>query len=236
MIRLGVAGEASGDVRRVSGLVDRLIMEGADWITPEVIAEYRTWCGPDGAAWLDIHRAWKLAQGARLKIYGQFNGGPGATDAQMHCAILMLFAWEGGGQARRPEAVIVARDQDSEDRRTGFEQARDERRWPFKVVAALPQPEMEAWLIAAWRPSGGEDVRRLEEVRRRLGFDPVAAPERLTSTGNGPKDAKQIAEELGVTEAGLQDAPLERLSGADGCGLAPFVASVRAEIVPLFSA
>lgn len=234
MIRLGVAGEAAGDVRRANGLVDRLIMEGADWITPELIAEYRAWCGVDGAAWLDVHRARDLARAAGLRAYGHFNGEPGATDALLHRAILMLFAWEGGRPGSRPDAVIVVRDQDGEDRRTGFAQARDERPWPFRIVAALPQPEMEAWLIAAWRPSDEADVQKLEEPERKLGFDPVTTPERLTSTGSGPKDAKQIAAALDATDAGWDAAPLPRLRDATGCGLQAFMEAVESEIVPLF--
>lgn len=237
MMRLGVAGESESDVAKVTALADRLVEEGVDWIDPEVIDAFRRWCGLGDSAWVDLHKVQRLARRKGLRLYGHFDGEPGALDASMHRALLVLFALE----STPPSVVVVARDIDGQDeRRAGFEQALGERTWPFEVVGALAAPEIEAWLIAAWTPETAADHAALKEVRAQLGFDPTSSPERLTSgKRTDKKETKRILDLLCATgrsaEERWEDTPLDErlLSAGRRCGLADFVDGIRDKLLPL---
>lgn len=238
MTPIGVAAESAGDTWIVQALVDRMLVEGIDWVEPEVLPFYRDWCGVMGAPWLDLHGAYRLARELGLRIYGHFDGAPGADDAHMHRAALLLFAEED----EPPKAVVIARDLDGEpDRARGFHQAVEAGIWPFVIAGALAQPEIEAWQIAAWDAEDEPERRRLAGLRGELGFDPCAQPERLTSKSQtDPGDAKRILEVLTTTgrdaRARWADAPVARLESAGArCGLADFVRDVRDRVVPVVS-
>jgi hypothetical protein len=238
VVVVGIAAESAGDVRRIRGLVDRLLCEIA-WIEPEVLDAYRRWVGLGTGQWLDLHEAWRLARDRRLPIYGHFSGLPGEVDAGMHRAVFLLFAEE----SPPPNAVIVSRDTDDVlERLGGWEQAKAGGEWPFVVIGALAQPEFEAWLIASWQPEGPDEVVRHAELSRLLGFDPVRNPERLSAgRRRDPRDAKRVLNRL--VEGGRSaddrwaDGPLEQLvRNGHTCGLAAFMASVREELAPLLEA
>jgi hypothetical protein len=79
----------------------------------------------------------------------------------------------------------------------GLEQAKDERLWPFRVVGALAQPEIEAWLLSAFSASTPEQRACLETMRHELGFDPVSGSHRLSSTSKDERrDTKRIVQRL----------------------------------------
>ncbi|WP_159397683.1 hypothetical protein [Sorangium cellulosum] len=227
--------------------MDRLLIEGIAWVKdtfeacqgsmPDPLSSCRSWRGVDGSGWLDIHKASDLARERGLRIYGSFGGVPGEDSARTYRAVLMLFAEED----EPPKAVVIAQDLDHTERARGFEQAATEkgRMWPFVVVGALAQPEIEAWLIAVWVPEDDSERQRLAALRSTLGFDPCAEPERLSSTNKeSPKDAKEVLEKLTKTgrtaTARWADAPIERLeSSSEACRLAGFVRDVRKHLVPV---
>ncbi|XXX74102.1 hypothetical protein WMF30_41290 [Sorangium sp. So ce134] len=246
-VAVGIAAESAGDARLVQSLVDRMLVDGIAWVKEtfeacrgsmaDPLSPCRSWRGVEGSGWLDVHRASDLARERGLRIYGSFGGVPGEESARMHRAVLVLFAEEDDP----PRAVVIAQDLDDRpERAKGFEQAVAAGSWPFEVVTgALPEPEIEAWLIAAWIPEDEPERRRLAALRGELGFDPCTKPERLTSKNEADrKDAKRV---LGVlTSAGRgadarwADVPVERLEthGA-ACGLARFVREVRERFVPV---
>lgn len=237
-MRLGVAGESEQDVLLITGLADRLLTQTVPWIEPEEIDAYRQWVGTANEAWLYVGRAFERARAERLPIYGYFRGEPGALDAQMHRAVLHLFANKGP----RPAAVVIARDVDGKaERIIGFEQARSDRDWPFAIVGALAQPEVEAWLISAWIPRTPDEQDVLDQARRDLGFDPTSASHLLTSKrATDKKDAKRILDLLSdqdrsAAEECWRTADIERLrqNGREN-GLTRFLTETEEQIVSAF--
>ncbi|WP_433928431.1 hypothetical protein AB3662_34245 [Sorangium cellulosum] len=246
-VALGVAAESVGDVRIVQTLVDRVLIDEIDWVAEtfegcrvsmeDGLSPCRSWRGVEGSGWLDLHRASDLARERGLRIYGSFAGEPGEADARMRRAALLLFAEED----EPPAAVVIARDLDGRaERAEGFAQAVAAGSWPFDVViGALPVPEIEAWLIAAWMPEDDPERKRHAALRGELHFDPCTKPEQLTSKSEADrKDAKRVLEALTTTGRGAlerwADVPLERLEAHGGaCGLARFVREVRERLVPI---
>ena len=241
MTDLGIAAESLPDARLIEGLADRLLVEGIDWIEETAIADYRTWRGIATDPYLDIHGAWERArQRFGQSLYGSFQGEPKALEAQMYRAILFLFADE----ETPPSVVVISRDVDGEDeRKTGFRQAIAEKReYPFRcIIGALADPEIEAWIIAAWSPEDDGKKKTLATVRKALGFDPTLKPEKLTSRKrNDKKDAKRVLDKL--CERGRRgqdrwrDAEIQRLRDrGQECGLAQFIYDVRNQLVPVLA-
>jgi hypothetical protein len=232
-IRLGIAAESAADALSIADLADRVVVDAVDWLDAESWQAMRAWCsdgdgGEPGRSvaadppipYVDLHRAHRRARARGLRVYGKFSGEPKAPDAGMFRALLMLFAVSDAV----PEAVVIGRDLDGDDgRRRAFEQAarEDGRRWPFVVIPALAQPELEAWVIACWRVETTEDQSRLDGVRKRLGFNPVRQAHRLRSgRSEHPKDAKRVAREL-MGDAGALRAVWARVGSEQARGAPP---------------
>ncbi len=67
----------------------------------------------------------------------------------------------------------------------------------FEILVAAPHPESEAWVIAGAAPLSSEGNARRVAERRRLGFDPVTSPERLSSNrATDKRDAKHVCAEI----------------------------------------
>jgi hypothetical protein len=239
--RWGIAAESATDVELIRSLVDRVLVEQVDWLEPELLPHNRGWVGPDphpAPDWLDVHSAWEVARDRKLPLYGHFMDGPGALEAKMFRAILLLFA----DLDEPPDVVVVGRDVDSKgERQRGLEQAVAERDWRFAVVGALAQPEIEAWLIAAWEPADDAERAVLAELRQALGFDPVQKPERLSSgASHHPRDAKRTLSKLCARRPSESDhwlnTDVEALCQCgDSCGLSATIVELRAAAKRVFS-
>lgn len=72
MTRLGIVAEGAVDVRRITGLVDRVLVRDVDWVEDQTIEAYRTWVGVGGEAWLDLHGARDLARARGLRLSAPF--------------------------------------------------------------------------------------------------------------------------------------------------------------------
>ncbi len=136
-----------------------------------------------------------------------------------------------------PDVVFLCRDTDDEpSRRAGALQAltTEGRTWPFDVVLAIANPEMEAWRVAAWRPANLQDRNTHRALVDDLGFDPVTTPTRLTSKPHLPAEAKTVASRLQV-ESTWMDTPAAHLVGlrTEGLGLAEFVQDIERKVAPL---
>jgi hypothetical protein len=93
-----------------------------------------------------------------------------------------------------PDVVVLAQDEDHDEKRRADLDAAASRSWPFGVVRMMPAPETEAWQIAL---SDKDD----EHLAREMNFSPRREPHRLTSTvRHDPRDAKRVAERLGLEE------------------------------------
>jgi hypothetical protein len=234
-VRLGIAAESRGDAALVTALGDRLLQHRVEWARDQELEHIRSWVGTEGQPWFDVHGAFARARERRLPIYGSFGGEPGALDAQMHRAILLLFAEED----EVPAAVVVARDTDGEeDRRRGFEQAKTERNWPFQVIGALADPEIEAWSLAVWQPETEVEHTALATERQTLGFDPTQSPERLSAGRSHHKsNAKRVLGALTASGRPLRDRWAEValdqvLAHPSSCGLSAFAQEFTAWVGP----
>jgi hypothetical protein len=101
------------------------------------------------------------------------------------------------------------------------------------VALGIAHPEHEAWVLVAFEPRDTQEKGRLEELRRRLGFDPTTQGDRLTSgRETSPKDAKKTLRELcpdaDRRRALMREAPLQRLRSCGGStGLSAFLDELR---------
>ena len=96
------------------------------------------------------------------------------------------------------DAYVFQNDTDGEDAsRRGIEEARDALTFSEACVLAIPHPELEAWLCAAFQPADDGEASRLIAERDRLNFDPVRDSHRLTAgKRSDPKDAKRVLKAL----------------------------------------
>lgn len=197
MITLALAAEDEAGEWVVHRVTDMHLL-AIDWIDREVLDSVRAWQAFQGRGWLPLRKVRDLARqriGNHFKLCGGFDGVPGAADALM---LRMLFTCLAMDEPR-PDIVVVARDIDTTDRRSGFQQAVADREWPFEIVGALAQPETEAWLVAAWNAESDPERERHARLRAECGFDPVAHSHRLTSTAKTRRDAKVVLAELTCT-------------------------------------
>ncbi|HEU4412870.1 MAG TPA: hypothetical protein VFS43_46950 [Polyangiaceae bacterium] len=240
---LGVACEDNGHFSAVTCLVDDVLVTSHTWLDG-IVDACRTWRGVnEGEAWYkyDPGDATDLrpitVAGQRIKIHGPIRGEPLKPEASMWRRVLFSFCHT----EPRPEVVILARDLDGYPKRAeGIKQVREGIRWPFRIVVAAAQPEIEAWRACGFTPADERERERLEALRRELSFDPTTQSHRLTSHPNdAPTDAKRVLTRLcdGAPErvdACLKDLAALRTRGRLN-GAADFLGEIDEHIVPLFS-
>lgn len=214
MIRLLVAAEDALGFRLATDLADRLCLE-VEWVDAAHLDDFREWVAFAGHPYLELKQVRTLAQQHGLRLRGKFDDASGADDALLMRKLFGVV----GETGLAIEVLVVARDVDGTDRRTGFEQARTERQQSFAILGALAQPESEAWLVCAWSPRDDREREEHTSLRRELGFDPIIRSHELTSTSDtSRKDTKKVLERLagsvGVAEECFRRRPLGELEQA----------------------
>lgn len=237
---LVVVCEADADRRTATGLADRVLCQEVEWIEPESIDLHRRWQGlAEGSAYLEWRRTATLARERGLRPHGHFDGRPGAPDAYAARRALLLLALE----ASRLDAVLLIRDSDGEmERRTGLEQARAERAWPFPVVLGLAHPKRECWVLAGFEPRSDAERERLANARRSLGFDPRSNAHLLLASQRGaPRDAKRVLSDLTLGSFDREaacwmecDLEILRELGTE-TGLTAYLDEILEHLVPIFA-
>jgi hypothetical protein len=239
-IRIGVVLEGPSDHRTVCGLVDRLMVEDVGWIQDlsDRLKDIRSFIGSQEPssflAWKDVARE---ARGRVPPRHGHFAGEPGFEDAHHAVLALRLFT----ALATPPLGVVLVRDSDGrpKERLKGLQQARDDGRWPFRVVLGIAHFMRETWVLAGFIPASVEEEDRLDQERQNLGFHPNREPHRLDAKDKAaPKSAKRVLEALTGSleereEPCWQETPLEtlRICGA-AAGLDAFLSEIEEHIVP----
>lgn len=234
----GVVCEAPADRETGCSLADRVLVQNIPWLETEMLDMQRRWQGltPQASCLL-----WRLVDdevalaGLKYVVYGHFDGASGAEDALTARKALMLFA----RLDKPPSAVLLLRDSDgSSERRTGLEQARANKDWPFEVVIGVAEPKRECWILVAFEPRSKQENSRLFEVERRLSFNPVRDAHRLDAEKHGAKnDAKKALSELTEDDKirereCLSDASLDMLrTRGERVGLTQFLMEVRKRLV-----
>jgi len=238
---IGVACEDEGHFSAVTFLVDAALLVEHTWLR-DIIDSCRSWCGLEPPEpWYkydprDAHDVRPLVlDGVVIKPHGHINGEPLELEAGMWRKVLLLFCH----CEPRPEAVLLVRDMDGYgDRRKGMEQVRNGMPWPFAVVIAAPEPEIEAWHVAGFVPADTNERDALDQIRRSLSFDPVLQSHRLTSHPNdAATDAKRVLYALCGGDGDrrrtcIADSSLLRERGASN-GVADFLAEVDGRLVPI---
>jgi len=190
-----VVCEAAADRETACGLADRVFCREVDWISEEVLDDYRQW---RGLAENDSHLKWtdaaKLARQENIKLHGPFNDQPLVADElAARRAILLLKR-----SASQPDGVVLIRDDDRDkERRQGMERAREAIKLTVPIVIGLAHPKRECWILAGFEPCSADEQTVLDELRRQLGFDPRETAEELTAKHDHDlKSAKRVLKVL----------------------------------------
>jgi hypothetical protein len=133
----------------------------------------------------------------------------------------------------------------SAERRTGLEQARTEARsWAtFRVILGCANPKREAWVLCGFDPVGDDEERRIQELRRELGFAPHLEAHQLTATNEqARRSAKRVLRMLSGgdetrEEVCWKETSLDTLyQRGEGTGLRAYLQDVTDHLVPLLAA
>jgi len=234
---IGLLVEADADAETVRVLIERLLEQAADWITPDLLNNLRAWRGfeaqTEASLWKHVPR---LCEQHGVRIHGKFEGAAGAPDAHAARRALALFRKLGA-----PDVIVLVRDADHQaaGRLAGLQQARADQRHgidPDRVAIGVAIPEREAWHLVGFVPCSDQERQRLAEERQRLGFDPTLHAHRLR--GNAKRNAKPVLDKLtdGDRERERQcltDLPLDA-EHCEGCGLTSFVTELRERVITVF--
>lgn len=241
-VRLGVACEDQGHFSAVTLLVDAALLVAHTWLS-DVIDEHRSWCGlREDQSWYkyspsdayDVRPV--VIDGVRIAGTATIAGKRVEPEAGMWRKVLLLFYH----CEPRPDVVLLVRDMDGyRDRRDGMEQVRNDLPWPFPVVIAAPEPEIEAWHVAGFVPADAKERNALKGLRQRLSFDPALQSHRLTSHPNdAATDAKRVldalcGDDLDRRRRCLADLGLLRQRGIAN-GASAFLDEVEKRVIPAF--
>jgi hypothetical protein len=195
-LRFAVVHEAEADFHTATELADRVLVEAIDWLDEEMLADQREWVAQEASG---RRLTWKaipqLARDAGIRVHGHFDGEPGMPDAAAaRRAILYLLT-----AVPDLKAVLLIRDQDDQPERwAGLEQARSQGRSGVVIVVGVAVVERECWVISGYDPQGETESARLEQERKKLGFDPRERSHELTACKNdlALRSPKRVLREL----------------------------------------
>ncbi len=238
---IGVACEDDGHFSAVTVLVDAALLAEHAWLDG-IIDSCRSWCGlGQSEPWYkydpaDAYDVRPLTiDGVRIAPSGHIGGKRLEPEAGMWRKVLLLFCH----REPRPDVVLLVRDMDGyHDRKNGMEQVRSGLSWPFPVVLAAPEPEIEAWHVAGFVPADAKERNALKDLCRSLSFDPTLQSHRLTSHPNdAATDAKRVLAALcggdrDRRRSCIADSALLRRRGGSN-GATDFLEEVDARIVPV---
>lgn len=241
MTVIGFVGEDEHHFWVVTKLIDDALIASVGWLQ-DIIESCRAWRGlhsgerwykysPDDAYDLRPMRIGNVA----IRPQGRIAGEPLKPEASMWRRVLLLFCHA----EPRPDIVVLARDLDGyPDRFEGIKQVRNGFQWPFAIVAATPEPEIEGWLVSGFIPKDEGEQARLDEVRRSLSFDPTTQSHRLTSHPNAATtDAKRVLSRLCEDDREREQDCLERdvlRQRGELNGARAFLEEVDQRVVPVF--
>jgi hypothetical protein len=240
MTRIGLVGEDANHFRVATALIDSALVASIGWVR-DVLDSCRAWRGLHGEErWYkydpdDAHDLRPVTiDGVTIKPQGRIAGEPLKPEAGMWRKVLLLFCH----QDPRPDIVVVARDLDGySDRRDGIEQV-CQLLWPFPIVVAAPEPEIEGWIVSGFVPRNEAEQARLEQASRELSFDPTLHSHRLTSHPNdAPTDSKRVLSRLCEGDRDREDACLQRdvlYSRGTLSGARAFLDEVNQRVLPVF--
>ena len=237
-IRITVVAEDRPDFQIANSLADRVVVENVDW-TDGNLPQLRTWQGLEpGKVFTKWSALRRLSERAGRRIRTQIKK-EGATRQEARKAVLLALQMEPDNP---PDLVLLVRDTDNDSRRrSSFLDVAQDASLGTRVLIAMPHTKREAWVLASFEASPGDEHRKLEQERGRLGFNPTSQPEKLTAQApNSKREAKKALSAL--TGGDLErerrcweETPLPTLSArGNKCGLTDYFIAVSDRLVPLF--
>ena len=242
MTTIAVVAEDEGHIRVTTRIVDAALERAVPWLTG-VLDSSRHYRGerPDERwfkiSWIGSRDLGAITIDGRLpKRHGRIAGQALEPEARLWRDILLWFS----SLSPRPEVLLVVRDLDGNPgKRAGVLQVRDNLTWPFVVVVATPEPEVEAWVVAGFEPRDDVEAATLRSLSAELSFDPTREPHRLTAHPNdAPRDAKRVLFQLSRGDEERERACLDdhaRLrERGDETHLPAFLDEINQRLVPIF--
>lgn len=250
-MRFVVVAEDRQSFALATALCERVVAERSTWLrdhwgSEETRRSFRVWDKLDPSS----HDAWTtrgdIKRLGRTLAMGSHPLGLKAEGALAYKAMKLALLRAADGNAA--DALFLVHDSDGDEEtarrmQAGAAAAISTVRTTLPVVA-VPHPEAEAWVAAGIVPATPEERSKHEEERKRLGFDPITEPHRLSSGKSTDKrDAKRTcAAILGRTydedperwERCWEETALPVLeTNGRGAGLRDYTEQVEQIILPL---
>lgn len=241
-------------------LADRVFLETevrrqASWIEASHLPNLRTWSGilettafgpseaPHGSytpvkkikrLYLEHRKALRLP---RMLKKPQ----PGASQEYVQARRAWILARRLADRDAELAAVVFVRDIDQEAQRIrDVEQTLNDVDERLPLALALPQPEVEAWVLNGYEPQDDGERQALETQCGLAGFDVCAQAERFPKSKPGATlDIKNVVAELTADEYERQrqcwqDTSLDTLrERGQQTGLTAYLGAVEAKLLPL---
>lgn len=221
MAEVIVIVEARADAEIATKLAERVLLEAADWLEPELLPHLIQWRGlventPYSLWSSDLSKREKLNQIAQAlgfkkmpKTLGHGLDGPlqdyGAA-ARKAVTLTRLL------QDQRPEIkgvlLIIDLDVKSDDRKAGLEQVRREdlqNPQSLQIVLGVANPKREAWVLNGFLPVNPVEEKILATLTQELHFDPCLEAQRLRAPRSIPDQSRNIKKVVEQLTQGSQD-------------------------------
>lgn len=243
MTTIAVVAEDEGHYWVTTRIVDAALERDVPWMTG-IVNDCRRYQGEHALepwfklSWIGSRDLDTLSiNGRRVRRHGRIAGRPLEPEAPLWRDVLTWFS----SLDPRPDVMLLVRDLDGViGKRAGMLQVRDHLAWPFIVVVATPEPEIEAWVVAGFAPSDDGEAETLRVLSGELSFDPTHTPHRLTAHPNdAPRDAKRVLSRLTGGDRDREHACVDdhvrlRTRGRDTY-LPEFLDEVEQRLVPHFT-
>lgn len=198
MIEFIVIVESGADARTATKLAERVLLEKIDWLEEDNLQYSFKWCGleegTEYSCWKDIGKILESLESSGLKLpryRGHHSKGvPFKADGAISIKVLNIVRVLQ--RTRQIKAVFLIRDLDNQpERREGLEQARSQnmqRQPQLEIIIGTANPKREAWVLNGFIPSNPREEQILEEIKKKLSFDPCTEAHRLRSISQEEPD------------------------------------------------
>ncbi|GEM_PF-4811684 len=141
--------------------------------------------------------------------------------------------------------VMLLRDCDGQkERYTALKNIQE--KYPNRsIIIGFAIDRIEAWILAAFIPSGEKEKAALENEKKNLGFDPTYKPHELTASHEGAKTNPKRVLEVLMTERGnnrsiyadiMKEVRWEHLEErGNKCGIMLFYKEIQKKLIPHFN-
>jgi hypothetical protein len=203
--------ESGADAKTATKLAERVLVEKMEWLDPELLPNFFRWSGleeeTEYSCWSDIKNIMKRAKDSGLPVprrLGHRKSGVLKADGKAAMKVLDLIRLLQRKNSRQVKVVFLIRDLDNQpERREGMEQARAEyidQQPKLEIIIGAANRMREAWVLNGFIPSNEEEEKKLENMKKRLNFDPCKDSHRLRSNSRKAperiRNPKVVLEEL----------------------------------------